>query len=444
MCGFDLRSHEPNDLRGAQASAAIVTPVETRPASAPVPKPATASPTNGNGVGAATPPHAAPKPTAKPTPKTEPATKTQTARPAPAMPPTSPSEPVKLTRVGATAGAVATQPKPKPTAPTVTAESAAKARKQREALMQSMLLSTDKAKAKPKTKRSKRRTAPVQIHPISVVIALACVLFVGVFVMLAASRNSGQAAASVPIQPNASQALPNIGASTPEVNITAVFAQQAGTATAAAAVAAVAVEPTATPLPLPTDTPVPSATPQPTTPATDTPAPSITNTALPSATPSPVPSATPIPTNTPKPTATETPVPTPTLPVVTEVAPTAAPASSADVYVVRAGDNCYEIAQKLGVPLNDLLAANKLTVRCKLQIGDRLVVPGKPTATPDGPQPTATATVKPTTYLVRAGDTCLGIARKLGVDLDALASANNLRVSYCFIRPGDKLVVPQP
>ena len=147
----------------------------------------------------------------------------------------------------------------------------------------------------------------------------------------------------------------------------------------------------------------------------------------------------------------------PTISIRTPLSPTtvATAAASASVYVVRAGDNCYDIAQKLGVPLNDLLNANKLTLRCKLQIGDTLVVPSQVTtsqiATPAIAvstiraaidTPTATVVAIPATYLVRAGDTCLGIARKLSVELDALAAANKLRVSYCFIRPGDRLVVP--
>jgi LysM repeat protein len=58
-----------------------------------------------------------------------------------------------------------------------------------------------------------------------------------------------------------------------------------------------------------------------------------------------------------------------------------------------------------------------------------------PTAAP-APTPT------PVEYSVRSGDTCGGIAQRFGVDLDEFAAVNNLDTVNCFIRVGDRLVIP--
>jgi LysM repeat protein len=65
-------------------------------------------------------------------------------------------------------------------------------------------------------------------------------------------------------------------------------------------------------------------------------------------------------------------------------------------------------------------------------------IPATPT-----PRPTATPVTTPTppTYVVKEGDTLLGIATELGTTLEALAETNEIGVDD-FIQPGQELVIP--
>lgn len=68
-----------------------------------------------------------------------------------------------------------------------------------------------------------------------------------------------------------------------------------------------------------------------------------------------------------------------------------------------------------------------------------VVVPpsGSPTAAPNAPQPSSR------TYTVQPGDTCFGIAQRLGITVEALRNANPSIDAGCTnLRPGEELVVP--
>ena len=54
-------------------------------------------------------------------------------------------------------------------------------------------------------------------------------------------------------------------------------------------------------------------------------------------------------------------------------------ADPAKTYVVAKGDNPVSIARKLKVPYDDLMAANHIDDPHKLQIGQKLIIPAKPT-----------------------------------------------------------------
>jgi len=110
------------------------------------------------------------------------------------------------------------------------------------------------------------------------------------------------------------------------------------------------------------------------------------------ATPAATPTSTATPTLPPSPTATPVP-PTATVP---PTAPPATPAASgeANTYRIQSGDTLSGIAQRFGVSLDALLAANRITANTTLRIGQTLIIPGAgvppaPTATP---KPRATAT----------------------------------------------------
>jgi LysM repeat protein len=114
-------------------------------------------------------------------------------------------------------------------------------------------------------------------------------------------------------------------------------------------------------------------------------------------------------------------------------------------YVVVAGDYWIGIADKLGVPMAALLAANNATTDSFLSPGQQLNVPPGATVTTTA-APTAAPTSSPAsatgrTYTVVAGDYWIGIAQKLNVALDALLAANNATTST-FLLPGQTLNVP--
>lgn len=130
-------------------------------------------------------------------------------------------------------------------------------------------------------------------------------------------------------------------------------------------------------------------------------------------------------TNTPTRTATPTRTPT--------VTHTPTPAFT---YVVQWGDQLLKIARKFGVTLTALKKANNLT-NDTIYVGEILIIP------PPSPTSTPRPTIPPDrAYVVQAGDQLLRIARKFGVTLAALKSANGLTSDV--IVPGQVLYIPTP
>ena len=102
--------------------------------------------------------------------------------------------------------------------------------------------------------------------------------------------------------------------------------------------------------------------------------------------------------------------------------PTAAPEQV--VHVVQSGDTLGAIAQKYGVPWEDIATYNSLVNPNRLDVGDELVIPigGIPTETPE-PSPTPTPAEPPTPIATEppaAGEVRLIIREIVGVgDLDS-------------------------
>jgi nucleoid-associated protein YgaU len=69
------------------------------------------------------------------------------------------------------------------------------------------------------------------------------------------------------------------------------------------------------------------------------------------------------------------------IPVKPTAESTAAKSESKKTYVVEKGDNPVKIARKLKIPYDDLLAANKIDDPHKLRVGQKLIIPTKPTKT---------------------------------------------------------------
>ena len=69
------------------------------------------------------------------------------------------------------------------------------------------------------------------------------------------------------------------------------------------------------------------------------------------------------------------------IPVKPTAESTVAKSESKKTYVVEKGDNPVKIARKFKIPYDDLLAANKIEDPHKLRVGQKLIIPTKPTKT---------------------------------------------------------------
>jgi LysM repeat protein len=154
-------------------------------------------------------------------------------------------------------------------------------------------------------------------------------------------------------------------------------------------------------------------------------------------------------TQTPAPTAIPTAVPTAIPTQLPTQAPTATSANPQTTYTVRNGDTCGGIARRFGIRVAELAAANGLnTNTCFLRVGQRLVIPNVVVASaPVQAAPTATVIAEvadENVYVVKPGDTCLGIAIRYKLTVARLAAANNLNAKTCFLSVGRRLVIPPP
>lgn len=119
--------------------------------------------------------------------------------------------------------------------------------------------------------------------------------------------------------------------------------------------------------------------------------------------------------------------------------PTSCPPGFQGRYTVRPGDTMFLIAQRFGVSLNALIAANPHISNPSLIFpGDVLCVPGQqqcrePVSCPPGFQGR---------YTVQPGDTMFTIAQRFGVSLNALIAANPQITNPNLIFPCDVLCVP--
>jgi LysM repeat protein len=135
---------------------------------------------------------------------------------------------------------------------------------------------------------------------------------------------------------------------------------------------------------------------------------------------------------------------------------TTASISSSGKYTIVSGDTITGIARKLGVSIQALLDTNGLTTASIIYSGRTLIVPGKSVAPAPAPvvaAPAPSAPIQPvvsvtplapsasTTYKIVAGDTVTSIAKKFGVSVQAVLSANGMTASS-IIYAGRTLSIP--
>jgi LysM repeat protein len=141
------------------------------------------------------------------------------------------------------------------------------------------------------------------------------------------------------------------------------------------------------------------------------------------------------------------------------------------VHVVASGQRLGSIAKRYNVSIEDLCRANGISRRDPIKPGQKLIIitpgedPAPPAASPKpaSPSPAAPRTTAPTaaaksapattkstravgapqTHIVQQGQTLGGIARRYGVEIDALCRASGI-TRRTKLRIGQRLVVPSP
>jgi len=124
-------------------------------------------------------------------------------------------------------------------------------------------------------------------------------------------------------------------------------------------------------------------------------------------------------------------------------------ATAPETHTVVKGDNLWSIAKKHGLTVKELTAANKLRADSTLQLGQKLVLPGKSAAYSASVSaadvapaaPTAPAAASTFSHVVKAGETLGGIAKKYQTKVGDIATANNI-ADPTKIRVGQTLKIP--
>jgi LysM repeat protein len=130
------------------------------------------------------------------------------------------------------------------------------------------------------------------------------------------------------------------------------------------------------------------------------------------------------------------------LPVATT--PTEPPPGAPGVteHVIKQGDKIGDLAKVYNVTAQAIIDANPNAKPRALKVGDRLLIP-PPVAASASAGATAGAAPTPTdgeVYVVKAGDNLSKIAKKFGVSVKALRTANNMRSDR--ILPKQRLTIP--
>jgi LysM repeat protein len=108
-------------------------------------------------------------------------------------------------------------------------------------------------------------------------------------------------------------------------------------------------------------------------------------------------------------------------------------------YTVQPGDTLSRLANRYGVTVDALVAANEIEDRDLIRVGQVLTIPAS-TAAPPTPVAPASGVL---TYTVQPGDTLARLATRYGVTVDALVEANEIE-DRDLIRVGQVLLIAAP
>ncbi len=106
-------------------------------------------------------------------------------------------------------------------------------------------------------------------------------------------------------------------------------------------------------------------------------------------------------------------------------------ATECEYYKVQKGDTIWDIAEKKGLTVEDIISANRGLDKGKLITGKRICIPQKTIAKSKG------HFVK---HKVKKGESLSSIAEKYGISVDEIAKANNLRSKK--VLAGQELLIP--
>ena len=126
--------------------------------------------------------------------------------------------------------------------------------------------------------------------------------------------------------------------------------------------------------------------------------------------------------------------------VYSGVAIAAPPAQAETEHVVQPGETLFRIAQAYGVTVDDIVAANGLTDRNVIHVGQRLVIPISTAAPKNEASPRPSGSFL---YVVQLGDTLSLVAQRFNTTVEALAQANRI-VNPNLIFVGQTLTIQLP
>lgn len=98
---------------------------------------------------------------------------------------------------------------------------------------------------------------------------------------------------------------------------------------------------------------------------------------------------------------------------------------SSNIYIVKSGDSLYSIARRFGTSVNDIIRLNNLS-GTSLSIGQSLVIPNNSSNVSN-------------TYVVQKGDSLYSIALKFNTSVSSIKSKNNLKSNLLSV--GQRLYI---
>jgi LysM repeat protein len=105
-------------------------------------------------------------------------------------------------------------------------------------------------------------------------------------------------------------------------------------------------------------------------------------------------------------------------------------------YIIQAGDTYFSLAIRFNTTVAAIMAANPGVDPNRLQIGQRICIPGAPPMPGECPQGTQP-------YIIQAGDTYFSLANRFNTTVEAIIAANpNVDPNRLMI--GQRICIPRP